>query len=111
MKINFICTMKTLKNIALIGILVVLFSACGSTPEADPNLIVVKGILKEQGITTYQYGTHTISGDDAFFALSSGEVDLAPYVGKQVEIRATRIAGYPVDGGPVYLQVKKVNEL
>lgn len=103
--------MRTIKNISLMAILVSLFSACGPTKEIDPNVIVVKGILKEQGITTYQYGTHTISGDDVFFALSSGRVDLVPYVDKQVEIRATKIAGYPVDGGPVYLLVQSVKEL
>lgn len=103
--------MEKTRNITLIGVLVILLTACGTTREVDPNLMVVEGVLKKQGITTYQYGTYTISGDDGFFALSSSEVDLGAYVDQQVEIRATKIAGYPVDGGPVYLQVQEVKEL
>lgn len=103
--------MEKTRKIALIGILVILLTACGTSREVDPNLMVVEGVLKKQGITTYQYGTYTISGDDGFFALSSSEVDLEAYVDQEVEIRATKIAGYPVDGGPVYLQVQEVKEL
>lgn len=102
---------KGVRYLIVLGVLVGLLAACGTTREVDPNLMVVEGILKKQGITTYQYGTYTISGEDGFFALSSSEVELEPYVDQEVEIRATKIEGYPVDGGPVYLQVQAVKEL
>lgn len=102
---------KVMRYLIVFGVLVGVLAACGTTREVDPSLMVVKGVLKEQGITTYQYGTYTLSGEDGFFALSSKQVDLAPYVDQEVEIRATKISGYPVDGGPVYLQVQEVKEL
>lgn len=102
---------KAMKYLVVLGVLIGLLGACSTTREVDPSLMVVEGVLKQQGITTYQYGTYTLSGEDGFFALSSNEVDLGPYVDQEVEIRATKIAGYPVDGGPVYLQVQAVKVL
>lgn len=69
------------------------------------------GTIQEQGMTTYQYGTHTITtANDDFYALKSDSVDLGTYVGKEVTITAEKIEGYPVDGGPVYLKVLEVKE-
>lgn len=98
----------------LLALLVVGFAAaCGSRKEnkVQDGLMVIQGVLEEQGITSYQYGSYTLTADDGFYALSSAEVNLKPYVGKEVEIRATKIEGYPVDGGPLYLQVTHVKEL
>lgn len=106
--------MKKRTKLTLLTLLVVgLAAACGSRKEnkVQDGLIVVQGVLEEQGITSYQYGSYTLTSDNSFYALSSAEVDLEPYVGKEVEIRATKIEGYPVDGGPVYLQVNHVKEL
>lgn len=102
-------TKYTLIALLLVGIV----TACGSGKEnkVQDGLMVVQGVLEKQGITSYQYGSYTLESDDGFYALSSAEVDLEPYVGKEVEIRATKIEGYPVDGGPVYLQVNQVKEL
>lgn len=71
----------------------------------------IVGTIQEQGMTTYQYGTHTITtSNDDFYALKSDSVNLGNYVGKEITITAEKIEGYPVDGGPVYLRVLEVKE-
>lgn len=106
--------MKKRTKFTLLALLVVgIVAACGSRKEnkVQDGLMVVQGVLEKQGITSYQYGSYTLTSDDGYYALSSAEVDLEAYVGKEVEIRGTKIEGYPVDGGPVYLQVNQVKEL
>ncbi|SDR87881.1 hypothetical protein [Christiangramia echinicola] len=66
------------------------------------------GIIKPAGITTYQYGTHRLETQNDFYALKSDTVNLEEYEGQEVEIMASHIEGYAVDGGPVYLLVTKV---
>jgi len=68
------------------------------------NNVEVSGVLEELGITTFQYGTHTIGG----YALRSSSVSLDDFVGQSVTVVGTKIAGYPVDGGPEYLDVTEV---
>lgn len=71
----------------------------------------IVGTIQEQGMTTYQYGTHTITtSNDDFYALKSDSVNLGNYVGTEITITAEKIEGYPVDGGPVYLRVLEVKE-
>ncbi|SDS30710.1 hypothetical protein [Gramella sp. MAR_2010_147] len=68
------------------------------------------GIIKPAGITTYQYGTHRLETQQKVYALKSDKINLENYEDQEVEITATLIEGYPVDGGPVYLLVTKVNK-
>lgn len=70
----------------------------------------VTGTIEQQGMTSYQYGTHTLTNDETFYALKSEKVDLDEYVGQKVTVTAEKIQGYPVDGGPEYLMVLKVRE-
>lgn len=68
------------------------------------------GTIQQQGITSYQYGTHTLSNDNTFYALKSEAVNLDDYVDEEVTILAEKIEGYPVDGGPEYLLVLEIME-
>lgn len=68
------------------------------------------GLIEPQGITSYQYGTHTLETEDNYYALKSESVNLENYEGKKVTLSAEPIEGYPVDGGPDYLLVKKIKE-
>lgn len=68
------------------------------------------GTIEATGITSYQYGTHTLQAENEFYALKSEVIDLSNYEGKNVTISATKIEGYPVDGGPVYLNVKEIKD-
>lgn len=81
-------------------------ATCSSTTQKDT--MEITGIIEPQGITSYQYGTHTIANDDTFYAIKSETVDLDDYVGKKVTVTAEKIEGYPLEGGPDYLLVLKV---
>ncbi len=72
--------------------------------EMNPNNITITGTIQVQGITTYQYGTHTISG----YALRSNAINLDNYVNQNVTIVGSKLAGYPVDGGPDYIEVNEI---
>lgn len=67
-----------------------------------------KGLLKKQEVTTYQYGTHTISLEGKTYALKSSTINLDTHVNKTVTVKGTKVAGYPVDGGPEFIDVKEV---
>lgn len=88
-------------------ILVLFFTAtCSSTTQKDT--MEITGTIEPQGITSYQYGTYTITNEDTFYALKSETVDLDKYVGNEVTIIAEKIEGYPLEGGPDYLLVLKI---
>ena len=97
--------MKTLFNLSLGMILLIITATCSNT---QGNTVEISGLIQEQGITTYQYGTHIISNQDQFYAIKSETIDLDQYVGKVVTIRAEKIEGYPVDGGPEYFLVLEI---
>lgn len=111
--------MKTL-SLYFFGSLLVLFTATcnnmGSEPTDTSNTTTVNqtdqmevtGTIQQQGITSYQYGTHTISNDETFYALKSEKVDLDDYIDEEVTIVAEKIEGYPLSGGPDYLLVLEI---
>jgi len=74
--------------------------------------IRAEGVIEKRRITTYQYGTHALTdGGKTLFALRGDGMKLEDYVGKRVRIRGSRIAGYPISGGPDYLDIKRVEVL
>lgn len=93
--------------------LFITLQTCNNNQEEDhrnTDQMKVTGTIAQQGMTSYQYGTHTLTNDDTFYALKSEAVDLDNYVDQEVTIRAKKIEGYPVDGGPEYLLVLEVVE-
>lgn len=109
--------MKIITNILLFSLL--LFTqTCSDKNEEEVNsasatakeiTMEITGTIQEQGITSYQYGTHTITTiDDDFYALKSDAVDLNAYLDEEITIVAEKIAGYPLSGGPDYLLVLEV---
>lgn len=96
-----------MKNLLLVVFsTIVLFSACTEATVAPNNELT--GVVAEQGITTYQYGSHTLSTTDSYYALRSETVVLDAYIGETITIVFEKIDGYPVDGGPEFLDVVKV---
>ena len=82
-------------------------------PGAAGPEFPAEGVVKEQGLTTYMYGTHTLVGPDGqvLYALTSDDPDLlSRATGKQVRVYGTLVPGYPVDFGPPYLKVTRVAE-
>jgi UDP-galactopyranose mutase len=70
--------------------------------------LLIEGVIKKQGITTYQYGSHILKTEGKFYALRSKTVDLNNYIDQKVKLAAEKIEGYPVSGGPDFLLVKSV---
>lgn len=79
------------------------------------------GIISEAGFTYYQYGTHQLKGSaldgnpdslnkKVTFALKSNKVDLNKWIGKDVIITGTKVKGYPVEGGPDFIDVIRVEK-
>ncbi len=100
--------MKLLLNSFLLISLVVFTATCRNTQNT--NQMEVTGTIQQQGITSYQYGTHTITNNETFYAIKSDVVDLDQYLNVEVTIVADKIEGYPVDGGPDYLRVLEVKD-
>lgn len=98
-----------MKSIALIC-LTFFLQGCISqnNNQTTRNMSEYTGSLQKRGITNYQYGTHTLETEDSFYALKSGTIDLDAYAGERVTLIAEIIKGYPVDNGPVYLNVTKI---
>lgn len=80
---------------------------CGCKKEKSEQ-IEVTGVIKQLGVTTYQYGTHSISNSGMFYALKSDKYNLDNYVNQTVTVIGESITGYPQNGGPYYLNVIEV---
>ncbi len=78
--------------------------------KTNSDLMEVTGTIEPIGMTTWQYGTHTISNDDDFYALRSGKVDLKNYEGKKVILKGEKVEGYPVENGPIFIEVTEIKE-
>lgn len=86
-------------------------SACKSnSAQQEETEMEVSGIIEKTGITSYQYGSHTITGENTFYALTSEKVDLSKFEGQEVTVVGEKIEGYSLDGGPEYLRVKEIKD-
>lgn len=68
------------------------------------------GLIKKQGLTNYQYGSHTLEVKDVLFAIKSNTINLDNYRGKVITVIAKPISGYPINAGPKYLEVIRVKQ-
>ena len=71
--------------------------------------ITISGVIKKPEVTTYQYGTHILQTGTIIYALRSNAVNLDNFLNKLVTISGDKINGYPVEGGPDYIDVLIVN--
>ncbi|WP_373059612.1 hypothetical protein [Zunongwangia sp. H14] len=90
------------------ALLFIIIPGCKNMPKE--NKIKTTGTLEARGITSYQYGTHILETEEDFFALRSDTIDLTKYEGEKIRISATKIEGYPIEGGPAFLNVLKVEK-
>lgn len=103
-----------MKIYTAIGILcfILIQVSCG-TSKKDSEIGAdnqYSGIIEPAGITTYQYGTHTLQTENTFYALRSESIDLSSYENQEVTVTATEVEGYPLEGGPIYLEVQKIEK-
>jgi len=95
--------MKLFKSLPIITIICLSVVSCDKDVVTADN-IVITGIIQKQKITAYQYGSHTISG----YALKSSSVILDDYINQNVTVFGHKIDGYPVDGGPDFIEIEKI---
>lgn len=90
--------------------------ANGNTTQTNENKppqgILASGIIQQQGITTYQYGTHILVdvNGNTLYALKSDVLPLNKYMGRKVQLQGVPVEGYPLEGGPDYLEVVTIHE-
>jgi hypothetical protein len=99
-----------MKAIILSLVTGLIFLSTNCDRENSEEQMKLTGTIESQGMTSYQYGTHTLNTEDEFYALKSEKVELDQYVGMEVTISGSKIEGYPVDGGPDYILVTEVKE-
>lgn len=110
--------MKTILSFFFGSLFLLLTATCGTVSQEEDRSasatineksMEITGTIQQQGITSYQYGTHTITTEnDTFYALKSEKVNLDDYIDEEVTIIAEKIEGYPLSGGPDYLLVHEV---
>ncbi|TKC05906.1 hypothetical protein [Pedobacter frigoris] len=100
--------MKKIFILLMLGLAAV---GCSSTKQASSsaNLVELSGKLEEMGMTTFQYGTHKLVSGEKTYALKS-KLDLNKYLNKNVKIKGAKVAGYPVENGPEFIDVTAVAE-
>lgn len=97
-----------MKKILILSLFVAVISSCTSMKDSNTKTsVTATGTLEKSGMTTYQYGTHVLKTDDKTFALKAG-FDLDPYINKKVTIKGKKVKGYPLSGGPEFVNVTLV---
>lgn len=100
-----------MKRIVLLFVVGLAIVGCSTVKSGtDKNMVVLKGKIEPLGMSTFQYGTHIINAADKIYALKSSKVNLATYEGKDVVVKGLKVAGYPVDGGPEFIDVLEVSD-
>lgn len=93
----------------IFGVVFLLFAAtCNQAKISDT--MEITGELQPRGITSYQYGTHVINSKNKVYALKSDKISLGDYEGETVTITGKKVEGYPLEGGPVLLEVLKLKD-
>ena len=101
--------MKRLKSFFFVSAVVsLLLISCSKDEDLTNGTIEFTGLIQTAQITSYQYGTHTLTTDAEVYALRSSAVDLADFVGRTETVVAVKIEGYPIDGGPEFLEVTEM---
>jgi hypothetical protein len=93
--------------------LLILFLCLGCAADNfRDDTVQATGTMEKLEVSYFMYGTHVLrsQGGDILYALKSGSQDLAAFENRKVTITGTRIEGYPVSGGPEYLEVIQVRE-
>lgn len=91
-------------QLLMIGIILFLVGTSCEKKNGNSNSVEITGTLQKQGITTYQYGSHVMAG----YALQSSTVNLDDYVNQNVTVTGYKIEGYPIDGGPDFIEVETI---
>jgi hypothetical protein len=99
-----------MKSVVILFAFSLFFFACDSSVDSAEKQNQI-GVIHKIEASTWMYGTHTLNDADGkpFYALTSSTIDLNNFENKEVKISGNLIEGYPVDGGPLYLNVTSVS--
>jgi uncharacterized protein YceK len=99
-----------MRRIVLLLIVGLAIAGCTTVkPVADKSQVTLTGKLNPMGMSTFQYGTHLLNANKQIYALKSSKVDLKAYEGKEVIVKGLKVVGYPVDGGPDFIDVQEIS--
>lgn len=95
-----------MKKILVLSIFIAIFSGCTSFKDSNTAYrATATGTIQKIGMTTFQYGTHLLTTENKTYALKSGSINLDQYMNKKVTVKGKKVKGYPIDGGPEFLDV------
>lgn len=99
-----------MKNIILFVAIAITMGSCSpkTVESTPPDSVEIKGQIQKLGMTTYQYGTHSIHAEQKTFALKSTKVNLDDYTAKDVTIKGFKVNGYPIENGPELIEVTEI---
>ena len=83
--------------------------SCDSGVDSN-NFVSSDGFINKIEVSSWMYGTHTLNDSQGkvLYALKSSNYDLYDYNDKKVHISGYKIDGYPVGGGPIYVDVRTI---
>ena len=85
-----------------------LFLWVGVSCNEKMSTLQFSGELEPRGMTSFQYGSHLLLVNDSLYALRSSTVDLASFEFKNVTLSGNPVEGYPIENGPVLIEVMKI---
>jgi uncharacterized protein YceK len=95
-----------MKKILVLSLFVAVFSGCASFKDSNTaKRATATGTIQKIGMTTFQYGTHLLTTENKTYALKSGAINLDQYLNRKVTVKGKKVKGYPLDGGPEFLDV------
>ena len=79
--------------------------------QAPGTQVTASGTVRRRGFTSYMYGTHLLVDrrGHTLYALKSDSIRLDRYIGKEVTVSGKLVEGYPLEGGPPFLNVVSVS--
>lgn len=89
--------------------LVGLLSSCTMKKSDGTSKMNLTGEITPLGMTTFQYGTHTIRTENKIYALKSTSIKLDDYLNKLVILQGEKVRGYPLEGGPELIEVSEIS--
>lgn len=100
-----------MKKMFFLLIISLMLVACTGLSKKDSSDFNYVGKLEVIEMSTWMYGTHTITTDEGeFFAVTADNIELNEYNGSEVMIAGTVVDGYPVENGPVLIKVNKITK-
>ncbi|WP_316844553.1 hypothetical protein [Pedobacter psychrodurus] len=98
-----------MKKILILSLIVAVISGCSSMNSANRGAsVTASGTIEKLGMSTFQYGTHLLKADDKTYALKSATINLDEFLNKKVSVKGRKVSGYPLEGGPEFIDVTLV---